>query len=131
MQSFSKIYENIVLQRRLSFLTKGNILVPNQYGFWQGRSAYIMCMAITELLDKISGAIDSGVYRIGIVIDLSKAFDTINHSILLDKLEYYGIRDLPLNGVIATCILKNSMFIWMERLLLCVILIVESIRVLS
>ena len=53
-------------------------------------------MAIIEMFDKISAAIDNGEYPIGIFIDLSKAFDTINHSILLDKLEYYGIRGFAL-----------------------------------
>ena len=94
LPSFSKIYEKVISQRLLSFLESGNILVQNQYGFRQNRSTY---MAMTEMLDKISAAIDNGEYPIGIFIDLSKAFDTINHSILLDKLEYYGIRGFALN----------------------------------
>ena len=48
--------------------------------------------AIIELTDKISKAIDDGKYTIGIFLDLSKAFDTVNHDILLKKLEHYGIR---------------------------------------
>ena len=93
MPSFSKIYEKVVSRRLVSFLEAGNILVENQYGFRQGRST---CMAMIEMLDKISAAADNGEYPIAIFIDLSKAFDTINHSILLNKLEYYGIRGFAL-----------------------------------
>ena len=49
-------------------------------------------MAIAEMCDKISAATDGNEFCVGVFIDLSKAFDTINHSLLLQKLEYYRIR---------------------------------------
>ena len=49
------------------------------------------------MYNKISQSIDEREYSIGIFIDLSKAFDTINHDILFQKLEYYGIRGVALN----------------------------------
>ena len=49
-------------------------------------------MALLSLYDRVSHAIDNHEYCIGIFIDLSKAFDTINHNILLHKLDYYGFR---------------------------------------
>ena len=59
--------------------------------------------AIIELTDKISKAIiDDGKYTIGIFLDLSKAFDTVNHDILLKKLEHYGIRGNYLKCLKAT-----------------------------
>ena len=52
--------------------------------------------AILELSDKISKAIDKGEYTIGVLLDLSKAFDTVNNGILLKKLQHYGIRGICL-----------------------------------
>ena len=53
-------------------------------------------MAVLDMCDKISESIDQDKYSIGTFIDLSKAFDTINHKILIRKLELYGIRGTPL-----------------------------------
>jgi retron-type reverse transcriptase len=78
-------------KRLIQFIEKNKILSKHQYGFRQNTSTEL---AITELVDKITKAIDRGEYTVGIFLDLSKAFDTINHGILIKKLEYYGIRGL-------------------------------------
>ena len=54
-------------------------------------------MATLEMVEKITDAIDDNKFSIGIFIDLSKAFDTINHTILVKKPEFYGIRGISLN----------------------------------
>jgi hypothetical protein len=72
-------------------IRKTHICTKHQYGFRQNRSTEF---SIIELLDKITRAIDKEEYTIGIFLDLSKAFDTINHRILIKKLEYYGIRGM-------------------------------------
>ena len=48
-------------------------------------------MAVIEIVDKISAAIDGNDYSVGLFIDLSKAFDTLDHNILFNKLHHYGL----------------------------------------
>ena len=91
LSCFSKLLEKLMYKRLIQFIEKNKILSKHQYGFRQNRSTEL---AITELVDKITKAIDRGEYTVGIFLDLSKAFDTINHGILIKKLEYYGIRGL-------------------------------------
>ena len=89
----SKIPENIVHNRLYSFLTKCDILYAGQYGF---RPKHSTINAITQFSHNILSSIDARQQSIAVYLDLSKAFDTIDHSILLKKLEHYGIRGIAL-----------------------------------
>ena len=89
LPAFSKILERIVYNRILSYLNERNILSDSQFGFRKNHSTEY---ALSILYDRLSNAIDNNEYTAGIFLDLSKAFDTINHQILLEKLNHYGIR---------------------------------------
>ena len=73
----------------LDFLCKNNVLYDYQFGFRQKHSAQ---HALITLIDKIHTSLDNGDIAITILLDLKKAFDTVNHQILLQKLNAYGIR---------------------------------------
>ena len=90
---FSKILEKIMHNRLVSFLDKHNILSNHQYGFREKHSTF---MALISLIDKVTEEMENKYLTLGIFIDLSKAFDTINHDIMLYKLQHYGI-----NGVLS------------------------------
>ena len=86
---FDKIFEKIICKKLISFLEQNNILYCHQYGF---RKSYSILLALIEVTDLIKRFLDEKRYVIGIFIDFRKAFDTVDHDILLEKLEYYGIR---------------------------------------
>ena len=85
----NKIFEKIIHKRLYKYLTKFNLIYKYQFGFREG---YSTMHALVELTDRIKDAIDKKLLTCGIFVDLSKAFDTVNHNILLDKLSHYGIR---------------------------------------
>ena len=90
---FNKLLEKLMFLRLMSFLNKNNILFHKQFGFRQHHSTL---QAVLSIADKIQTSIDSSSYSCGIFLDLSKAFDTVNHKFLLDKLFFYGIRGIAL-----------------------------------
>jgi len=86
---FGKIFEKIIYSRFYSFLLSQGILHESQFGFRQGHST---THALNYTVSQINDKINNGDSVIGIFIDLSKAFDTIDHQKLLYKLDNYGIR---------------------------------------
>ena len=90
----SKVFEKLMYNRLVKFLIKNNILTDRQFGF---RSKLNTSDAITQFLDISYHCLDNQKILIAIFLDFSKAFDTVNHDILLNKLYIYGVRGIILN----------------------------------
>lgn len=96
LSQFSKILEKLFVERLDNFIDKNNLLMDSQYGFRSGRST---SMALIELVDRLTNCIENKKYAVGIFIDLKKAFDTVDHEIMLKKMERYGIRGVGYNWI--------------------------------
>ena len=90
----SKIFEKVMYSRIYSFLQSTNQLFKSQYGFCKHHSCE---NAVQELLSVITKGFDWKEYTAALFLDLSKAFDTLDHQILLCKLDLYGIRGICLD----------------------------------
>ena len=93
---FSKVFERIVYDYLFDFICTNNILYDYQFGFRPGHSTQ---QAIITLIDKITKSLDNDDIVISLFIDLKKAFDTVDHRILLRKLYAYGIRGTMLKWI--------------------------------
>ena len=94
LSNINKIFEKLVYSRLYSFLSLHNCIYELQFGF---RAKHSTNHALFSLTEMIREALDNSNFACGIFIDLQKAFDTVDHQILLKKLEHYGIRGLANN----------------------------------
>lgn len=90
----SKVVESVLKQKLASYFEKYKLLDSNQFGFRSGRSTID---AILEVVDDVVQGLDEGGLHAAALCDLSRAFDCVPHSILLQKLNYYGVNGTPLN----------------------------------
>ena len=94
LSNINKIFEKLVFSRLYSFLTLHNCIYDLQFGFRAKHSTNHALLSLTEMIRE---ALDNSDFACGIFIDLQKAFDTVDHQILLKKLEHYGVRGLANN----------------------------------
>ena len=90
---FSKMLERIMYNKLYKYLTENNLFYCKQFGFQKGHSPE---HAILQLVEQINQSFEENEFTLGVFVDLSKAFDTVDHQILLTKLEYYGIAGNPI-----------------------------------
>ena len=89
LSNINKLLEKIMFKRTYEFLDKYKCIYKLQFGF---RNKHSTDHALIRITESIRAALDDDKTACGIFIDLQKAFDTVNHSILTDKLSHYGIR---------------------------------------
>ena len=86
---FGKLFEKVLQKQFITHLTKNNILTDHQFGFRESHSTEL---AITSIYDTLLKNLDNNLMTCTVFLDLAKAFDSVDHEILLKKLERYGIR---------------------------------------
>ena len=111
LSPINKIFEKIIYSRLIKYIDKYNLLYKYQYGFRKNHSTE---HALIELMDQIKLNIGKNKMSCGIFIDLSKAFDTVDHKILLSKLEHYGIRGTTLD-LLKSYLSNRSQYVQIEK----------------
>lgn len=94
LSNINKIFERIIFDKVLHFFDINNILVKQQCGFRQGKSTI---NAMYQALNSIIKSLNKNQVTSALCLDLTKAFDSVNHNILLEKMEKYGIRGVALD----------------------------------
>ena len=105
----SKLYKKSIYSRLYSFLTKYKMLLKKQFGF---RNNHSTIHALISLVDLIKKHLDNDFFVCGIFIDVQKAFNTVNHDILLAKLDHYGIRGLA-NSWLSSSLKNRTQYVYL------------------
>ena len=89
----SKIFERVLFNQLYEYFDRNDLLTQHQYGFRKNHSTEFAAM---ELIDRVANLLELGKIPFNLYIDLSKAFNVLNHDTLLSKLEFYGLNELTI-----------------------------------
>lgn len=112
LSSISKVFEKIVCNRLVNFLEENNILDDTQHGFRKGKSTI---SAAVNFIESVIDSLDEGDLAVGIFMDLSKAFDSVNHQLLLSILQKIGIKNNALDWF-SSYLLNRKQFVEIQYL---------------
>ena len=104
LSNYNRIFGKIMFNRVKAFIDENDILYRSQYGF---RDKHSTQHAILDIVNSIQRNMDKKLFSCGIFIDLKKAFDTVDHAILLNKLNHYGVRGI-VNDWFSSYLLKRT-----------------------
>ena len=108
LSSLSKVLEKLIKERLVKFLHKHNIIFEHQYGFRENHST---THALIDILTTCYDKIENKQYTVLMMMDLKKAFDTVNHKKLLHKLYHYGIRG-PTHEFLTSYLSERKQFVF-------------------
>ena len=111
LPTLSKIFEKLIHVRIYQFLDENQVLYYFQFGF---RKAHSTIHAVQTAIHSVTKALDTSFQCMGIFIDFSKAFDTIQHNILLDKLYHYGVRGIA-HKLISSYLSNRKQFVYYDN----------------
>ena len=107
---FSKVFEELLKTKLVDFFNKMDFFADQQYGYRKNKSTM---KALISIFETITESFDGNDKSSTMSLDLSKAFDCVNHRVLLEKLEYYGVRGVPLK--IFQSYLKERSFLFLVK----------------
>ena len=94
LSNINKIIEKLMHERLYSFLSKHKCIYDRQFGF---RNRHSTNHALLDLIEDVRNAMNNNKFAVGVFVDLQEAFEVVDHNILLNKLDHYGIRGVANN----------------------------------